>query len=119
MRRYVQAMNPDRAEAGMAMVAARRPGPMECTPRYIARKHGQEAVTYAHPALEPVLRSTYGVMVYQEDVMAVTQALAGFTLGEADVLCYAIRQKNREKLDAQREEVVAGALKNGGSPGII
>src|SRR5438270_13239975 len=93
--------------------------PIEYIPTYIRRKHGEEPVTYAHPALEPVLRSTYGVMVYQEDVMAVTQALAGFTLGEADVLCYAIRKKIREKLDAQREKFVAGALKNGVSPGII
>ena len=119
MRRHIQALKPDRVEDVMAMVALFRPGPMEYIPRYIARKHGQEAVTYAHPSLEPVLRSTYGVMVYQEDVMAVTQALAGFTLGEADVLCYAIRKKIREKLDGQKEKFVAGALKNGVSPGII
>ena len=119
MRRYIQALKPDRVEDVMAMVALFRPGPMEYIPRYIARKHGQEPVTYAHPSLEPVLRSTYGVMVYQEDVMAVTQALAGFTLGEADVLCYAIRKKIREKLDAQKEKFVAGALKHGVSPGII
>jgi len=119
MRRHIQALKPDRVEDVMAMVALFRPGPMEYIPRYIARKHGQEAVTYAHPSLEPVLRSTYGVMVYQEDVMAVTQALAGFTLGEADVLCYAIRKKIREKLDGQKEKFVAGALKHGVSPGII
>ena len=119
MRRHIQALKPDRVEDVMAMVALFRPGPMEYIPRYIARKHGYEAVTYAHPALEPVLRSTYGVMVYQEDVMAVTQALAGFTLGEADVLCYTIRKKIREKLDAQKEKFVAGALKAGVSAGII
>ncbi|MHB8631095.1 MAG: DNA polymerase III subunit alpha [Candidatus Limnocylindria bacterium] len=119
MRRHIQALKPDRVEDVMAMVALFRPGPMEYIPRYIARKHGQEAVTYAHPSLEPVLRSTYGVMVYQEDVMAVTQALAGFSLGEADVLCYAIRKKIREKLDGQKEKFVAGALRNGVSPGII
>ena len=119
MRRHIQALKPDRVEDVMAMVALFRPGPMEYIPRYIARKHGYEAVTYAHPALEPVLRSTYGVMVYQEDVMAVTQALAGFTLGQADVLCYTIRKKIREKLDAQKEKFVAGALKNGVSAGII
>jgi len=103
----------------MAMVALFRPGPMDYIPSYIRRKHGTEAVTYAHPSLEPVLRETYGVMVYQEDVMAVTQALAGFTLGEADVLCYAIRKKIREKLDGQKEKFVAGALRNGVSPGVI
>ena len=119
MRRHIQALKPDRVEDVMAMVALFRPGPMEYIPRYIARKHGHEAVTYAHPALEPVLRSTYGVMVYQEDVMAVTQALAGFTLGQADVLCYTIRKKIREKLDAQKEKFVAGALRSGVSAGII
>jgi len=119
MRRHIQALKPDRVEDVMAMVALFRPGPMEYIPRYIARKHGHEAVTYAHPALEPVLRSTYGVMVYQEDVMAVTQALAGFTLGQADVLCYTIRKKIREKLDAQKEKFVAGALNAGVSAGII
>ena len=119
MRRHIQALKPDRVEDVMAMVALFRPGPMEYIPRYIARKHGYEAVTYAHPALEPVLRSTYGVMVYQEDVMAVTQALAGFTLGQADVLCYTIRKKIREKLDAQKEKFVAGALAAGVSAGII
>src|SRR5437763_5491347 len=119
MRRYIRELKPDRVEDVMAMVALFRPGPMDYIPTYIRRKHGEEPVSYAHPLLEPVLKSTYGVMVYQEDVMAVTQALAGFTLGEADVLCYAIRKKIREKLDAQKEKFVAGALKNGVSPGII
>jgi len=95
------------------MVALFRPGPMDYIPAYIRRKHGQEAVTYAHPLLEPVLRKTYGVMVYQEDVMAVTQALAGFTLSQADVLCFAIRKKIREKLDAQKMKFVEGCLRNG------
>ena len=97
----------------MTMVALFRPGPMDYIPAYIRRKHGQEAVTYAHPLLEPVLRKTYGVMVYQEDVMAVTQALAGFTLSQADVLCFAIRKKIREKLDAQKMKFVEGCLRNG------
>src|SRR3989442_896838 len=97
----------------MAMVALFRPGPMDYIPTFIRRKHGQEAVTYAHPSLEPVLRSTYGVMVYQEDVMAVTQALAGFTMAQADVLCYTIRKKIREKLDAQKAKFVEGCIHQG------
>ena len=113
MRRHIRDLRPDRVEDVMAMVALFRPGPMEYIPMYVRRKHGHEPVTYDHPLLEPVLRATYGVMVYQEDVMAVTQALAGFTLGEADVLCYAIRKKVREKLDAQKEKFVAGATRNG------
>src|SRR5919197_1469882 len=112
MRRYIRELKPDRVEDVMAMVALFRPGPMDYIPTYIKRKHGEEPVTYAHPSLEPVLKSTYGVMVYQEDVMAVTQALAGFTLAEADVLCYAVRKKIREKLDAQKVKFVAGALRN-------
>ncbi|MFN2520110.1 MAG: DNA polymerase III subunit alpha [Candidatus Limnocylindria bacterium] len=119
MRRYVRDLKPDRVEDVMAMVALFRPGPMDYIPSYIRRKHGQEPVTYAHPSLEPVLRSTYGVMVYQEDVMAVTQALAGFTLGEADVFRYAIGKKIREKLDAQRQKFVDGCLANGVSDTVI
>ena len=113
MRRYVKELRPDRVEDVMAMVALFRPGPMDWIPTYIRRKRGQEPITYDHPALEPVLKGTYGVMVYQEDVMAVTQALAGFTLSEADVLCYTIRKKIREKLDAQKTKFMAGAHKNG------
>jgi len=113
MRRHIRDLKPDRVEDVMAMVALFRPGPMDYIPAYIRRKHGQEAVTYAHPLLEPVLRKTYGVMVYQEDVMAVTQALAGFTLAQADVLCFAIRKKIREKLDAQKMKFVEGCLRNG------
>ena len=113
MRRHIRDLKPDRVEDVMAMVALFRPGPMEYIPTYIRRKHAQEPVTYAHPSLEPVLRSTYGVMVYQEDVMAVTQALAGFTMAQADVLCYTIRKKIKEKLDAQKMRFVEGCLRNG------
>ena len=119
MRRHIRDLKPDRVEDVMAMVALFRPGPMDYIPSYIRRKHGQEPVTYAHPALEPVLRDTYGVMVYQEDVMAVTQALAGFTLGEADVLCYTIRKKIREKLDSQKERFVSKAVERGVSRDIV
>jgi DNA polymerase III subunit alpha len=113
MRRYLKDLRPDRIEDVMAMVALFRPGPMANIPSYIRRKHGQEPVTYLHPLLEPVLRETYGVMVYQEDIMTVAQAIAGYTLAEADVLCYAIRKKIKEKLLAQREKFVAGARRNG------
>lgn len=113
MRRYIKELRPDRVEDVMAMVALFRPGPMDWIPTYIRRKRGQEPITYDHPALEPVLKGTYGVMVYQEDVMAVAQALAGFTLAEADVLCYTVRKKIREKLDAQKTKFMAGAHKKG------
>jgi DNA polymerase-3 subunit alpha len=119
MRRYLKELRPDRIEDVMAMVALFRPGPMANIPAYIRRKHGQEPVTYLHPLLEPVLRETYGVMVYQEDIMTVAQAIAGYTLAEADVLCYAIRKKIKEKLLAQREKFVAGARRNGVPPRVV
>ena len=112
MRRYLKDLRPDRIEDVMAMVALFRPGPMANIPSYIRRKHGEEPVTYLHPLLEPVLNETYGVMVYQEDIMTVAQAVAGYTLAEADVLCYAIRKKIKDRLLAQREKFVAGARQN-------
>jgi DNA polymerase-3 subunit alpha len=119
MTRYLKELRPDRIEDVMAMVALFRPGPMDNIPSYIRRKHGQEPVTYLHPLLEPVLKETYGVMVYQEDIMTVAQAVAGYTLAEADVLCYAIRKKIKDRLLAQREKFVAGARKNGVPPAIV
>ncbi|TMI84084.1 MAG: DNA polymerase III subunit alpha [Bacillati bacterium ANGP1] len=119
MRRYLKDLRPDRIEDVMAMVALFRPGPMANIPSYIRRKHGQEPVTYLHPLLEPVLKDTYGVMVYQEDIMTVAQAVAGYTLAEADVLCYAIRKKIKDRLLAQREKFVAGARRNGVHPKIV
>ena len=113
MTRYLRELKPDRIEDVMAMVALFRPGPMANIPSYIRRKHGQEKVAYLHPRLEPVLKETYGVMVYQEDIMTVAQAIAGYTLAEADVLCYAIRKKIKDRLLAQREKFVAGARANG------
>jgi DNA polymerase-3 subunit alpha len=113
MTRYLKELRPDRIEDVMAMVALFRPGPMANIPSYIRRKHGQEPVTYAHPLLEPVLKETYGVMVYQEDIMTVAQAIAGYTLAEADVLCYAIRKKVKDKLLAQRDKFASGARARG------
>ena len=113
MTRYLRELKPDRIEDVMAMVALFRPGPMANIPSYIRRKHGQEKVAYLHPRLEPVLKETYGVMVYQEDIMTVAQAIAGYTLAEADVLCYAIRKKIKDRLLAQREKFVKGARANG------
>ncbi|MGH2670310.1 MAG: DNA polymerase III subunit alpha, partial [bacterium] len=82
-------------------------------PSYIRRKHGQEPATYLHPVLEPVLAETYGVMVYQEDVMAVAQAAAGFSSTEADILRYAIGKKIRDKLQQQRAKFIAGCVIRG------
>lgn len=91
------------------MVALFRPGPIANIPSYIRRKHGEEEITYPHPLLEAALRETYGILVYQEDVMSVAQAVAGFTLAEADVLRYAVGKKVKDKLQAQHAKFVAGA----------
>ena len=88
-----------------AMVALYRPGPMDNIPAYIRRKHGQEKVTYLHPLLEPYLEKTYGIFVYQEDIMSAAIALGGFTGPEADTLGYAIRKKKSSVLRAQKREV--------------
>jgi len=113
MTRYLRELRPTRLEDIMAMVALFRPGPMANIPSFIRRKHGQEKISTLHPLMDEVLADTYGVMVYQEDVMAVCQAVAGYTLAQADVLCYAIRKKIKDKLEAQREGFVAGARARG------
>ena len=113
MTRYLKDLRPNSIHDIMAMVALFRPGPMANIPSFIRRKHGLEPITYLHPELEPVLRETYGVMVYQEDVMAVAQAAAGFSLAAADELRYAIGKKIRDKLQQQRTRFIAGCLARG------
>jgi DNA polymerase III subunit alpha len=113
MRRYVRDLRPTSVHDLAAMVALYRPGPMENIPAYIRRKHGQEPVTYLHPLLEPYLRKTYGIFVYQEDIMAAAMGLGGFTGPEADTLGYAIRKKKSSVLRAQREKFVAQAAERG------
>ncbi|HEU4798210.1 MAG TPA: DNA polymerase III subunit alpha, partial [bacterium] len=110
MTRYLKDLRPTSIQDIMAMVALFRPGPMANIPTYIRRKHGHEPITYVHPAMESVLRETYGVMVYQEDVMAVAQAVAGFSPAAADVLRYAIGKKIRDKLQQQRAKFIAGCV---------
>ncbi|HEY3247607.1 MAG TPA: DNA polymerase III subunit alpha [bacterium] len=113
MTRYLKDLRPNSILDIMAMVALFRPGPMANIPSFIRRKHGHEPITYLHPVLEPVLRETYGVMVYQEDVMAAAQAAAGFSLAEADELRYAIGKKIKDKLQQQRTKFIAGCLNRG------
>ena len=106
MRRYVRELRPTSVYDLAAMVALYRPGPMDNIPAYIRRKHGQEPVTYLHPLLEPYLEKTYGIFVYQEDIMSAAIALGGFTGPEADTLGYAIRKKKSAVLRAQKEKFV-------------
>jgi DNA polymerase III subunit alpha len=113
MRRALLDMRPDRFEDIIALVALYRPGPMANIPTYCARKHGMEQPDYIHPRLEPILRETFGVIIYQEQVMQAAQILAGFTLGEADLLRRAMGKKIRKEMQAQRERFVSGAVERG------
>ncbi len=119
MRRYVKELRPTSVLDLAAMVALFRPGPMDNIPAYIRRKHGQEQVTYLHPLLEPYLKKTYGIFVYQEDIMAAAMALGGFTGPEADTLGYAIRKKKSSVLRAQRDKFVQQAAERGVAPNVI
>ena len=113
MRRYLKELKPTELEDIIAMVALYRPGPMELIPQYIRRKYGQENVAYIHPQLEPILKNTYGIGVYQEQMMRIARDLAGFTLAEADTLRKAIGKKIKELLNAQKEKLISGMVKNG------
>ncbi len=113
MRRYVRDLQPTSVFDLAAMVALYRPGPMDNIPSYIRRKHGQETVEYLHPLLEPFLNRTYGIFVYQEDIMAAAIALGGFTGPEADTLGYAIRKKKSSVLRSMKDKFVTQAAERG------
>ncbi len=116
MRRYLKELKPSELEDIVAMVALYRPGPMELIPNYIARKHGKERVTYLHPKLEPILKSTYGVGIYQEQMMRIARDLAGYTLAEADTLRKAIGKKIKDLLEEQHIKLVEGMINHGIDP---
>ncbi|TLS51049.1 DNA polymerase III subunit alpha [Paenibacillus antri] len=113
MRRVLRELKPTRFEDVISVLALYRPGPMEFIPKYIAGKHGKVQIEYPHPSLEPMLRDTYGIIVYQEQIMQIASTMAGFTLGEADLLRRAVSKKKREVLDEQRAAFVAGSLRLG------
>ncbi len=113
MRRALLDMQPDRFEDIIALVALYRPGPMANIPTYCARKHGLETPDYIHPKLEPILKETFGVIVYQEQVMQAAQILAGYSLGDADLLRRAMGKKIMKEMRAQRTRFVTGATSRG------
>jgi DNA polymerase-3 subunit alpha len=108
MRRTLAAVKPTSFEDIIALVSLYRPGPMDNIPMFGARKNGREPIEYPHPLLEPVLKETYGIFVYQEQVMEAAKVLAGFNLGEADLLRRAMGKKIKSEMDAQRAGFVAG-----------
>ncbi len=113
MRRYLKQLKPTEFGDITAMVSLYRPGPMEWIPSYLKRRNGTEKVQYEHEALRPILEATYGIGVYQEQILLIAQAFAGFSLGEADLLRRAIGKKIMKELMAQREKFIAGAEKKG------
>jgi DNA polymerase-3 subunit alpha len=113
MQRMLRDAKPSRLEDLIALNALYRPGPMDLIPSFVARKHGREPVEYPHPLVEPVLAETYGIMVYQEQVMQVAQILGGYSLGGADLLRRAMGKKKPEEMAKHREIFRAGAAANG------
>ena len=113
VRKVLKDLKPSEFEDIISVLALYRPGPMEFIPKYIAGKHGQVEVVYPHPTLEPILRDTYGIIVYQEQIMQIASSMAGFSLGEADLLRRAVSKKKREVLDEERTHFVSGSLRQG------
>lgn len=113
MRDLLRKMKPDHINDLVALVALYRPGPMDSIPKYIACKNGKEAPEYLHPLLEPILKESYGVMTYQDDVMRIARELAGYTMGEADVLRRAMGKKIPAEMIPQREKFLKGAGEKG------
>ena len=112
MSEVLQSLKPDRFEDIIAVVALYRPGPMDNIPSFVDRKHGREKVQVLHPLLEDILKETYGIMIYQEQVMEIAQKLAGYSLGEADLLRRAMGKKIKAEMDAQKANFVSGAKEN-------
>ena len=113
MKDMLKQAKPDCFEDIIALVALYRPGPMDLIPDYCRRKHGQQRVEYPHPSTEAILKETYGIAVYQEQVMQIAQVVAGYSLGGADLLRRAMGKKKVEEMDAQRATFTEGAQKNG------
>ena len=113
MRRMLREMRPQRFENVVAAIALYRPGPMEYIPSYIRRLHGDEKITYRHASLEPILDETYGIIVYQEQIIQIARDLAGYDAGEADLVRKAVAKKIKEKLLEHRKRFVTGAVEHG------
>ncbi|MBK6766286.1 MAG: DNA polymerase III subunit alpha [bacterium] len=114
MREWLTKLKPNCIDDIVAMVALYRPGPMNMIGDFIDRKHGRSPISYLHPKLEPILKQTYGVIVYQEQVLRIARDIAGFTLGRADILRKAMGKKKKEEMDKVRAEFISGCLKHSG-----
>ena len=113
MRQVLTELRPDCFDDIIAVIALYRPGPMDSIPKYIEARHNPQKITYAHPLLEPILRSTYGCIVYQEQVMSIFREMAGYTFGHADIVRRAMSKKKADVLEAEREHFLAGTSERG------
>ncbi|GBD06298.1 DNA polymerase III subunit alpha [bacterium HR21] len=113
MQEALRELKPSSLEDLVALNALNRPGPMEYIPEFIARKHGRKPIEYLHPAMEPILRTTYGIIIYQEQVMQLAQAIAGFSLAQADLMRRAMGKKDQKLMQQQRDAFLRGAVRNG------
>ncbi|WP_027410176.1 DNA polymerase III subunit alpha [Anoxybacillus tepidamans] len=113
MKNVLKQLRPSQFEDIVAVNALYRPGPMDFIPTYVKRKHGDEAVTYLHRDLQPILQMTYGVIIYQEQIMQIAAEMAGFSLGQADLLRRAISKKDKDILNKERERFVHGCIAKG------
>lgn len=113
MRRYLKELEPTEFNDIVVMISLYRPGPMELIPTYIARKRGKEPLTYLHPKMKSTLEETYGIMIYQEQLMKIAQDLAGLTLAQADILRKAVGKKIKSLLEEQKTKLLDGMKKNG------
>ncbi|MEB3199024.1 MAG: DNA polymerase III subunit alpha [Synechococcaceae cyanobacterium] len=120
MRQIVRDLRPSSLEDISSILALYRPGPLDAglIPKFINRKHGREAIDFAHPSLEPILRETYGIMVYQEQIMKIAQDLAGYSLGEADLLRRAMGKKKKSEMEKHQDIFVRGASERGVDPAL-
>ncbi|MDF2535213.1 MAG: dnaE [Bacillales bacterium] len=113
MRNVIRKLKPSCMEDIIAVNALFRPGPMDNISLFIKRKHGEESIDYPHPDLKPILQNTYGIIVYQEQILRIASLMAGFSLGEADLLRKAVSKKNKDVLDQERAHFVKGSLNKG------
>ena len=113
MRKYIKDLKPSNVSDIAAMIALYRPGPMEHIDRFIRSKYGKEKIKYPHEALKEILSETYGIIVYQDQVLKIAQAFGGYTLGEADILRKAMGKKIKEVMQAQKDTFIKGSLKKG------
>ena len=116
MKRFMRDLKPSTFEDIIAGISMYRPGPMDSIPKYVGYKHNPETIKYDHPLLEPLLKATYGVLIYQEQVMQICQRIGGFSLGQADIVRRAMGKKNMEEMERQKKIFIEGGVSEKGDP---